>query len=119
MPKDGFTALTVSVNLRDQLKRTAKERGYKSIPELLKALCTSTNSECTSTEIQPKQPSFPKRMVRGVGFAPKFTSKIYIIIKLKSGMKGYLFHDGDITTVFLQNPPFFLSEILTPNPNII
>ena len=71
MPKDGFTALTVSVNLRDQLKRTAKERGYKSVPELLKALIrTSTHQVCTSTEISPKQASFPKRMVRGVGFEP-------------------------------------------------
>ena len=71
MPKNGFTALTVSVDLRDKLKRTAKERGYKSIPELLKAfLCTSTNCAVTSTEKNPKQSSFPKTLVRGVGFEP-------------------------------------------------
>ena len=71
MPKDGFTALTVSVDLRDELKRAAKERGYKSIPELLRNLIgTSTNVAVTSTEISPNKASFPKIMVRGVGFEP-------------------------------------------------
>jgi hypothetical protein len=76
MPKNGFTALTVSVNLRDQLKRTAKERGCSDISELLRmVVCTSTRQVCTITEISPKQASFSKSLVRGVGPPPKFTSK--------------------------------------------
>jgi len=38
MPKEGFTALTVSVSLKDQLTTTAKTLGYRSVPALIEDL---------------------------------------------------------------------------------
>jgi hypothetical protein len=59
LPKKGFTCITISNHLKDELKQTAKERGYKNIPQLLRAI-TSKKEKITSKKVTPNQASFPK-----------------------------------------------------------
>jgi hypothetical protein len=53
MPKQGFTALTVSVSSKDQLSKTAQALGYKTVPALIRDLLANTSNLGKNTSIFP------------------------------------------------------------------
>ena len=72
MPKEGFTAITVSIALKDRLALTAREMGFRGIPSLLDAFLNGT-SNSTSTAISLNQAPFSERKPRA-GFEPATTA---------------------------------------------
>ena len=71
MPKSGYTCITISKDLRDKLKRSARERGFKSTPEFIESLIsTSTNCAGTSTQIIANQGHSLESLAGGGGFEP-------------------------------------------------
>ena len=73
MPKAGYTCITISETLKEQLKSIAKDQNC-SIPRLLKTWCTSTVLVPNARTKTPNQACFEKLVAGGVGFEPTTTS---------------------------------------------
>jgi len=76
LPKEGFTALTVSVSLKDQLVKTAEALGYKTVPALIRDLLAGTSKSTSTQALNGGSQAFETGFKNG--FIPK-TERLFLV----------------------------------------